>query len=486
MANFRPAGFSDDDSDSDGYYDKMVVHKNYLKYLENNRKNIEEELKKAITKGDIDGVSKIINSELKGNVNGKLQTGWTPLLHACFLANEKVVQYLLEKGADPNIHADSMTPVMMACLNSTSNEAAAYNIVSNLIQSNCMLNIGDKYGVTPLMKAVISGKQSIVELLVDTNVNIEMRDRQGWTAVFWAIHHNRPKALDLLLKKGARLNIVDISNRTPAKIAYSHDYLHIHSVISAYEKTCEDDDETIEEKEISRQKGFLSKLSSWHDFYPGLRDESKPKFAHEISNLLYGMNCDRLRGVFDKIKINLRDFLLMEEKEMIKYGVDLPFERQRLKQGIRGFHLRSWKVNSVAGLQTRRGDPYSIVECLSILGSHLEQLYILESTLTYVLRDFNRIQSRLKFEAPDSPVMVRLQQAASKMICNINSIRREANAMKKIHVKISKDSLRPVDLITEKTTKDVAVELITELVVLSCIGLLVYNARSLVTKIIVK
>lgn len=70
---------------------------------------------------------------------------------------------------------------MLACSNSSANESVTYNIVSSLIQKDCILNVGDKYGVTPLMRAVISGRESVVELILDKEVNIESRDRQGWT-----------------------------------------------------------------------------------------------------------------------------------------------------------------------------------------------------------------------------------------------------------------------------------------------------------------
>lgn len=73
------------------------------------------------------------------------------------------------------------------------------------------------------------------------------------------------------------------------------------------------------------------------------------------------MNCDRLKRKFDEFPMDLRTFLLLEENDMIKMGIDLPFERQRLKQGLRTFHLRNWKVNAVAGLQAHRGNSYRLV-----------------------------------------------------------------------------------------------------------------------------
>lgn len=52
-------------------------------------------------------------SELKNEVNIKLDSGWTPLMHACFHAQDKIVKFLLDKGADPNLHAGIMFLVYM-------------------------------------------------------------------------------------------------------------------------------------------------------------------------------------------------------------------------------------------------------------------------------------------------------------------------------------------------------------------------------------
>lgn len=48
---------------------------------------------------------KIVFTDLNNGVNLKLDSGWTPLMHACFHAQDEIVRMLLDKGADPNLHA---------------------------------------------------------------------------------------------------------------------------------------------------------------------------------------------------------------------------------------------------------------------------------------------------------------------------------------------------------------------------------------------
>lgn len=84
----------------------------------------------------------------------------------------------------------------------------------------------------------------------------------------------------------------------------------------------------------------------------------RPNYVSEIPNLLYGMNCERLTQLFMDSGMDLRTFLLLEEKDMINLGVEMPYERQRLRQGLRNFHMRGWKLNAVAGLYAKKSNEY--------------------------------------------------------------------------------------------------------------------------------
>lgn len=70
------------------------------------------------------------------------------------------------------------------------------------------------------------------------------------------------------------------------------------------------------------------------------------------------MNCEGLSNVILKNGVDLRTFLLLEDGDMIKLGIEMPFERQRLKYGLKAFHTKSWKLNTVAGLNINKGDNY--------------------------------------------------------------------------------------------------------------------------------
>ncbi|XP_052751742.1 ankyrin repeat, SAM and basic leucine zipper domain-containing protein 1 [Galleria mellonella] len=478
MAQFRPAGLSDEDTDNDdyGFYEKPKRW--YHHTQQNQRKTVEVKLQDAIINGDLKAVEMIVNNDLNNNVNLKLDSGWTPLMHACFHAQDIIVEFLLDKGADPNLHADSVTPIMATCSNSSANNDAIFSIITNLLDRNCILNIGDKYGQTPFMRAISSGRVAVVEKLLESDVNIEMRDQQGWTALFWAVHYNQPEILEMLIAHGARLNEVDRSNRTPFEIATSQDYQNIIEILNKHLKI----DDTDETNKII----YLNQLWSWHDYYPGVITREKLDYRNEIPHLLYGMNCERLVSVIENSRIDLKTFLLLEENDMIKLGIDMPYERQRLKYGLRVFHLKGWKLDAVAGLYARKVGNYSVLDCLTTLGTHLQQIYVLEASLQYTVREYTKIKNLIKSEPPDSPLIIKMKTTAKKMVTNINSIRREIKNMKTILNKINKSNPEPTDVIREKSTQEVVMGYITDALAVCTLIMIVYHARSCFSKILNK
>ncbi|PZC82039.1 hypothetical protein B5X24_HaOG211595 [Helicoverpa armigera] len=471
MAQFlpgRPGGESDSDSDEDyGFYEKPP--RNYYQHQQQNeKKQLEMDLQDAIINGNLHEVRQIVTTRLNNDVNVRLESGWTALMHACFHAQDIIVKYLLTEGADPNYRCDAMTPVMTACSNSNASNDAIYNIVMDLIAKDCKLNCIDNYGQTPLMKAIGCGRVAVVQKMLDLKVNIEIRDLQGWTAVFWAAHHNQPEILEILIARGARMSEVDKYNRTPLEIAELHEYSNIVEILKRHLQIPDEHEDS-----------FYMEITTWHDFYPGIKKGEKPDYRSEIPHLLYGMHLENYTPTIMKTGMDLRTFLLLEESDMLKLGMELPYERQRLKSGLRNFHKRNWKIKAVAGMTAQKQENFSMLNYLTSLGSHLHQIYVLEATLQYTLREYKKIQDQIKFEPPDSMLRDRLHDAANKLLSYIDNIKTASERVEIILKKVAESNPEPADLIKEKSIQDTVTGYFTEAVVVVSIGLMVYHVKNL-------
>ena len=137
----------------------------------------------------------------------------TPLQKACYLENPYYVEKLLENGADPNYpklkkEATDLLPLPLATdysivdINHTQN---AVKIVEMLLEYGADPNVILPRGRTCLIDVVeLEPKYyneyhyEIVRLLVEYGTDISIKDQDGFTAYDYAVKYNRTELYDLL------------------------------------------------------------------------------------------------------------------------------------------------------------------------------------------------------------------------------------------------------------------------------------------------
>ena len=105
--------------------------------------------------------------EKGANINAADRHGRTALLFAASNGNEKIVELLLEKGADIQVAPGNRTLLMIAAGN---------------------------------------GNEKMVELFLEKGADVNAVDHRGWTALLFAAKKGNEKIVELLLEKGADVN----------------------------------------------------------------------------------------------------------------------------------------------------------------------------------------------------------------------------------------------------------------------------------------
>ena len=137
----------------------------------------------------------------------------TPLQEACYLENPYYVEKLLENGADPNYpklrkEDTDLLPLPLATgysivnINHTQN---AVKIVEMLLEYGADPNVILRRGRTCLIDVVALNPKyyneyhyEIVKLLVEYGTDISIKDQDGFTAYDYAVKYNRTELYDLL------------------------------------------------------------------------------------------------------------------------------------------------------------------------------------------------------------------------------------------------------------------------------------------------
>lgn len=129
--------------------------------------------------------------------------GKTPLLLAINEKRLKIVQMLIEAGAEPNGEYRNAF------------EAAVRVGDPEIIRYLSKVPGIDKCGITKLSIAVLENDISTVERLCKNKKNINKSDKEGKTPLYWACDKLRPECVRLLLKAGAKVNKADKHGHTP-------------------------------------------------------------------------------------------------------------------------------------------------------------------------------------------------------------------------------------------------------------------------------
>ena len=121
--------------------------------------------------------------------------GFTPLGFAVFFAQPRIVETLLNTGADVNLPSrESMkvTPLASAAA------AKQTEIARLLIAHGANVNARAASGHIPLHEAAGNGNVELVKLLIENGADLNARTDDGKTPLDFAIEYKRTEVIDLL------------------------------------------------------------------------------------------------------------------------------------------------------------------------------------------------------------------------------------------------------------------------------------------------
>lgn len=178
-----------------------------------NAQDSQKTLADAINSGNIENVKNAVEHQ-KADVNkpykDKLFNN-PPISTACFALNVDAVNYLLEKGADPNAENKfGQTPLMVVC-NSFYSDSASFakinKIIKALASKSAKLNETGGGGFSALAYAAshnnLLGVKTLLELKADPNAR---KGKINESALMYAAQKGNLEMVKALVEAGANLN----------------------------------------------------------------------------------------------------------------------------------------------------------------------------------------------------------------------------------------------------------------------------------------
>lgn len=157
-------------------------------------------------------------AEHKGfDVDVQDEIGWTPLMIAASVKDsERLVEFLLSKGADPN-EKNNTGQTVVHFVTSKNNIDIARRLFEN--QPPASARIRDKRGQYALHRAAAIGSVPMINLLIKNKSPLNATDSDGQTALHHAVAEGHGDAAVALLKAGAETDKQDLEGKLALDLA---------------------------------------------------------------------------------------------------------------------------------------------------------------------------------------------------------------------------------------------------------------------------
>lgn len=170
-------------------------------------REVDQELAAAAGAGDVDRIDAALAAG--ADVNAKGLGGITPLYFA-YIERSNLVGFeeLLKRGADPNIVFDSGPSILHKSARNARDStwlrlALEYGGDPNVKEG--VLEDGYDSGITPIFRAVESGRLENVTLLMEHGADVDVVDNiNGYSPVVTAGHEGHPIIAKWLIEQGAK------------------------------------------------------------------------------------------------------------------------------------------------------------------------------------------------------------------------------------------------------------------------------------------
>lgn len=170
----------------------------YEKVFQSNDPKSENDYQHALKTGNIDFIKVYIAAN--NPINSLLKNGESPISYAMTYRQFDVANFLVDNGADVNLHSNGgFSPLMNAIA------MGGRKLAKKIISFNADVNQKSGGGISPLSIAALCGDLEMVEHLVGKGARINDWDLQGRSPVIFAALKDKRDIIDFLLNNGGDL-----------------------------------------------------------------------------------------------------------------------------------------------------------------------------------------------------------------------------------------------------------------------------------------
>ena len=162
---------------------------------------------RACDKGDLEAVRMHLDAGVPLDIRHDLHPGLMPVAISRNWVD--LIQLLIDRGYDLNA---PLGPFQLRPLHLAAGYDFSLSLARMLVEAGSKVEITDKYGGTPLMRAV--GNLELLELLISKGANLKSRTQQQKTVFMCAAEVSCFRVMQRLLELGSSVDEMDVKDET--------------------------------------------------------------------------------------------------------------------------------------------------------------------------------------------------------------------------------------------------------------------------------
>lgn len=151
--------------------------------------------------------------------NKQANSGWSPLLYACYHGHPDIIRVLLNQNARVDVFDESGTSALHLAA-----ELGHEDVVELLLENNAFVNVRNKHGLTPLHLAAKKGYTNMVKHLISDGAVIDAMTLIKQTPLHLAAESGQLEVCQTLLQLKADVNAMDNLSQSPLHLAAQNDH----------------------------------------------------------------------------------------------------------------------------------------------------------------------------------------------------------------------------------------------------------------------
>ncbi|CAH1265806.1 ASZ1 [Branchiostoma lanceolatum] len=460
-----------------------------------------DDLKVAVMRGDLNRVKELVQAGLDPDV--VLSSKWTPLMYAAQGSHRTILEFLLEKGADPNFHKDHYSVLMCACTSQQSDQDML-PCIELLLQKDVNVNSHDRYHMTAVMYAAREGKAGVVQRLMGQGAEVNKQDSRGWTALCWASSKGHKAAVQTLLSGGADPEKVSIDGTRPVDLASARGYQEIVNLLVGVSRPSDPTGsvpvetgpvvtEPVVTGRVAARPENARPVSSrppiaWPS--PGkdtssmvngvgngpagpalmlqqtdeelcslvqqagdstTRDSTRSYTRYgDLEMFLYGLQLGHLVPVFQEHAVTFADLLKIKAEELDKMCIRQVGVQKTLLAAVRDVHKRDWEKSSLPRPQGKAG--IRCDEAVAMLSNITRHVSYIASTVAYIHEELDDKPHMMDPRENVNSVQC-LSEQTSDVLETVRGLHQELRGLKTRLIQMTNSSdVVPADLVLDPCT----------------------------------